>query len=219
MLKQWFSSIKKSIFNFLMTNRLHKMNLVDTRMCTFCSNNVKKMSHLFWECPCVTEIWDDFKLRYKTNLKTDIMLDYMYHISIGVEVFNIIIPSSLHWDFSKNHHLQSQLLDPYFIFSLDRIKFILKATLKIKLKYRQILNYTKYTWKSVLNNCIKVVTFLGAVVMSNHPTFCTYSQLTGKFIGIFHDDLASIQAHQPCWTTRRRKLQRRHIWPSWHLGR
>ncbi len=63
--------------NCLMTNyRLHKMNLVETRMCTFCSNNVEKMRHLFWDCPCVTEIWDDFKLWYDTNFNTDIVLDY-----------------------------------------------------------------------------------------------------------------------------------------------
>jgi len=63
--------------NCLMTNtRLHKMNLIDSNKCTFCNNHPENLRHLFWDCICVTKIWNDFKIWYKIHVNSDIELNY-----------------------------------------------------------------------------------------------------------------------------------------------
>ena len=63
--------------NCLMTNyRLHKMNLIDNAMCTFCHNSNENLKHLFWDCTCAKKIWSDFKIWYEAFDGCNIELNY-----------------------------------------------------------------------------------------------------------------------------------------------
>jgi hypothetical protein len=54
---RWFQY--RIMHRILATNTfLCKIGIVESELCTFCNVHQETLSHLFWECPYVSEIWD-----------------------------------------------------------------------------------------------------------------------------------------------------------------
>ena len=57
---RWFQY--RVINRILGTNSLvNKFNSNETDRCTFCSQNKEDISHLFYQCVIVKDLWNDFK--------------------------------------------------------------------------------------------------------------------------------------------------------------
>ena len=64
-------------------------------MCTFCKCNAETLSHLFWECYYVNEIWESLEIWIKEKFNLDIPITQV-DVLLGKEykyynVFNIIM--------------------------------------------------------------------------------------------------------------------------------
>ena len=72
---------KLRFFQYRLLNRtittnyiLHKWNLVETNICSFCSNYPETLNHLFLQCPNTRNIWNDFEHWWFQNSNTQLSL-------------------------------------------------------------------------------------------------------------------------------------------------
>ena len=69
-------------------NRLHRMNIVNDNLCSFCKHDVEIMKHLLFECDKVKHVWTDFQKWWKQVTGNKINLNYK-SIVFGVNPQNL----------------------------------------------------------------------------------------------------------------------------------
>jgi len=62
-------SFQYKLINIIIhTNKfLHKCKLVSSSLCDLCSYNEETITHIFWECPIIQDIWNNLKSFFQHN--------------------------------------------------------------------------------------------------------------------------------------------------------
>ena len=106
----------KIIHRILPTNSLlHKMNITQNNLCTFCNNSVETLEHLFLTCPIIEQLWFEIEKFIAEKTKNQLLMSNQDKIfGKGNEnnlINHVILLTKKHIYYCRNHNLRPTLKD------------------------------------------------------------------------------------------------------------
>ena len=123
------------LYRTLGTNHLlFKLGITDTNLCSFCHNHTETITHLFWSCNKITNLWESTK--QWINITTNTNLDF--------NIFNVIFGTE-----DKCVNIIINLIKMYIYRQKLKKQIPLENGIKITIKY--YLKIEEYTFKKDMN--------------------------------------------------------------------